>query len=123
MSTETTILDPDGIQVTVDDSFNINGTPVVVPLPGAHVGVPGGNDDDLPPAARTWLGTTAAAEYLGINARTIYRLIDLGDLVAFKIGRVLRIKQADLDAYLERVRVQPGTISHLYPEGNGGADE
>jgi hypothetical protein len=32
------------------------------------------------------------------------------------MGRVIRLKESDLDAFLETTRVQPGTLSHLYPE-------
>lgn len=63
-----------------------------------------------------WLGTTEAAAWLGVTARTLYRLIDMGDLVAFMIGRVLRIRRADLEAYLESAKVRPGTLGHLVPD-------
>ena len=57
----------------------------------------------------------------------MYKLIDRDDLTAYKIGRVFRIRRAvvvRLD--LERVRVQPGDLAHLYPpddEEPGEADE
>lgn len=63
-----------------------------------------------------WVGTTEAAERLGVVPRTLYRLIDEGAIPAFKMGRVIRLKESDLDAFLERNRVQPGSLSHLYPE-------
>jgi excisionase family DNA binding protein len=63
----------------------------------------------------TWLGTKDAASELGITARTLYRLIDEGAVPAYKLGRVLRLKRVDIDAYLERCRVQPGDLHHLYP--------
>jgi excisionase family DNA binding protein len=63
-----------------------------------------------------WLGTTEAAERLGIVPRTLYRLIDEGHIPAYKMGRVLRVKVDDLDAFLETTRVQPGSLAHLYPE-------
>jgi len=63
-----------------------------------------------------WVGTTEAAERLGVVPRTLYRLIDEGAIPAFKMGRVIRLKASDLDAFLERNRVQPGSLSHLYPE-------
>ncbi len=65
----------------------------------------------------TWVSTKAAAEYLGITPRTLYRLVDEGQLPAYKFGRVLRLKQADVDAFVESARVEPGTLKHLYPEG------
>lgn len=63
-----------------------------------------------------WLGTSEAAERLGVVPRTLYRLIDEGQIPAYRMGRVFRVKESDLDAFLEKMRVQPGTLSHLYPE-------
>jgi len=63
-----------------------------------------------------WLSTAAAAERLGITSRTLYRFIDEGQLPAYKFGRVFRLKLADVDAYIETCRVEPGSIKHLYPE-------
>ena len=48
-----------------------------------------------------WLSTAAAAERLGITPRTLYRFIDEGQLAAYKFGRVIRLKQDDVDAYIE----------------------
>ena len=63
-----------------------------------------------------WLGTSAAAAFLGINLRLLYKLVDLGHVPAYKMGRVIRIKASDLEAYLEANRVEPGSLKHLYPE-------
>jgi excisionase family DNA binding protein len=63
-----------------------------------------------------WLGTTEAAEKLGVVPRTLYRMIDEGQIPAYKMGRVIRVKEGDLDAFLESTRVQPGELKHLYPE-------
>jgi excisionase family DNA binding protein len=61
-----------------------------------------------------WLGTPKAAEYLGISVRTLYRLMDEGRIPAYEMGRVYRLKRADLDAFLESARVRPGTLAHLH---------
>ncbi|NJD04657.1 MAG: helix-turn-helix domain-containing protein [Ruminiclostridium sp.] len=42
-----------------------------------------------------------ATQYLQVSIRTIYRLIDSGDLKASKVGRVWRIRKIDIDDYLE----------------------
>jgi excisionase family DNA binding protein len=63
-----------------------------------------------------WLGTTEAAERLGVVPRTLYRMIDEGAIPAYKMGRVIRVKESDLDAFLEGTRVQPGSLAHLYPD-------
>jgi excisionase family DNA binding protein len=66
-----------------------------------------------------WLSTPAAAKRLGITNRTLYRFINEGQLPAFKFGRVIRLKKIDVDAYIESCRVEPGSMSHLYPDTSG----
>lgn len=63
-----------------------------------------------------WMSTPAVAEYLGVNPRTVYRLIDEGELPAYKFGRVIRLQEADVTAFVERSRISPGSLEHLYPE-------
>jgi len=63
-----------------------------------------------------WLSTAAAARRLGITPRTLYRFIDEGDIQAYRFGRVIRLKQHDVDAYIERCKIAPGTLEHLYPD-------
>lgn len=63
-----------------------------------------------------WMSTDRAAKYLGVAARTLYRFIDSGALGAYRFGRVIRLKQSELDAYIEDCRVKPGDLAHLYPE-------
>lgn len=50
-----------------------------------------------------------------MTLRTIYRFMDEGTLPAYKFGRVIRVKAKDLEAFVEAHRIQPGTLSHLYP--------
>ena len=52
---------------------------------------------------------------LGVGQRTVYGLIDDDGLPAYKIGRVIRIRRADFDAWLERQRIEPGGLHHLHP--------
>lgn len=63
-----------------------------------------------------WMSTQEAARRLGITTRTLYRFVDEGLLPAYKMGRVFRLQQADVDAFIERSRIEPGTLEHLYPE-------
>lgn len=62
------------------------------------------------------MSSQTAAKRLGVTPRTIYRFIDEGLLPAYKMGRVLRMKQSDVDAFIEAARVEPGSLEHLYPE-------
>ncbi len=66
-----------------------------------------------------WMSTQAAARRLGITPRTLYRFVDEGTLPAYKMGRVFRLKQSDVDVFMEASRIQPGTLEHLYPERKG----
>jgi len=43
-----------------------------------------------------------AAEIMGVDYKTIYRLIKTGDLPAAKIGRIFRIRESDLHSYFDR---------------------
>lgn len=70
-----------------------------------------------------WLGTKEAARRLGITPRTLYRFIDEGGLPAYRLGRVIRLKRSDVDAYVETCRIEPGTLEHLYPESTSAAQE
>ena len=63
-----------------------------------------------------WLSTQDAARRLGITTRTLYRFVDEGQIAAYKMGRVFRLKRSDVDDFIERSRIQPGTLEHLYPE-------
>ena len=71
----------------------------------------------------TWLGTAEAARRLGITPRTLYRLIDEGQLPAYKLGRVIRLQESDVDAFIAASRIEPGSLEHLYPESKRGAED
>jgi excisionase family DNA binding protein len=51
-----------------------------------------------------------------VTSRTLYRFIDEGYLPAYKFGRVIRLKRDEVDAYIARCRIEPGTLQHLYAE-------
>lgn len=61
--------------------------------------------------APLWLSTTESARRLGITPRTLYRLINAGALPGYRIGRVIRLKTTDVDAFVEQARIQPGSLS------------
>jgi hypothetical protein len=44
----------------------------------------------------------------------IYKLIDTGRIPAYRMGRVMRVRVADLDAFLAATKVEPGTLGHLH---------
>ena len=65
-----------------------------------------------------WVNTEEAAKRLGITTRTLYRFMDQGRLPSYRFGRVFRLKLTDIELFIEDCRVEPGTLSHLYPEPN-----
>lgn len=77
----------------------------------------------MAPSDINWLSTADAAKRLGITPRTLYRFIDLGQLPAYRFGRVIRLKAAEVDEFIESCRVEPGTLEHLYPDAGSSAKE
>lgn len=69
-----------------------------------------------------WLSTGDAASRLGVTTRTLYRFIDEGQLPGYRFGRVIRLKQDEVDAFIESCRIEPGTLEHLYPEAAPGKE-
>jgi excisionase family DNA binding protein len=63
-----------------------------------------------------WLSTAEAAKRLGITPRTLYRFIDGGHLPAYRLGRVIRLQEQEVDAFIQTCRIEPGSLEHLYPE-------
>jgi excisionase family DNA binding protein len=51
------------------------------------------------------MSSADAAELLGIQANTLRRLIERGDLPANRVGRLVTFRPEGLDAYMRRVRV------------------
>ncbi len=49
-----------------------------------------------------WLTLTQASRTLGITVQELYALIDSGRLPAYRIGSRIRLRTADVRAYLDR---------------------
>ena len=73
-----------------------------------HVTMP---DDEI-----RWMSTGEAARRLGVTVRTLYRLIDESELPAYKFGRVIRLQESEVEAFIKASRITPGDLEHLYPE-------
>lgn len=70
----------------------------------------------------TWLSTAEASKRLGIGLRTLYRLIDEGQLPAYKFGRVIRLQEREVEEFIQRARIKPGELEHLYPDGRHASE-
>jgi excisionase family DNA binding protein len=76
-----------------------------------------------PDGAVEWITTPVAAQLLGITINTVRALIASGELPAEihqgdqrpKMRRLIRIRRSEVDAYIERSRLKPGDLRHLYP--------
>lgn len=51
------------------------------------------------------------ATTLRLSKMTVYRLVNIGELPAIQIGRSLRVKRADLEAYVAEAAVRPAGAS------------
>ena len=63
-----------------------------------------------PASAEAYLTTEEVLDYLHVNLRTVYRLIDAGKLPAVRVGRQWRFRRKDIDAWLDAQR--PGQKAH-----------
>jgi excisionase family DNA binding protein len=70
-----------------------------------------------------WMSTQEAARRLGVTTRTLYRFVDEGELPAYRMGRVFRLQQRDVDEFIEKSRIAPGSLEHLYPERKMASSE
>lgn len=50
------------------------------------------------------------ADLLRVSTMTVYRLIRGGELKAVRVGRSYRVRQDELDAYLQSQVVDPKTV-------------
>lgn len=55
----------------------------------------------IPAEPEAFLTTDEVLAYLKVNLRTVYRLIDAGQLPALRVGRQWRFRRRDIDAWLE----------------------
>lgn len=58
----------------------------------------------------TLLTAAEVADTLRVSTMTVYRLIRSGELPAVRVGRNYRVRERDLDAYLESQVVDPASM-------------
>jgi excisionase family DNA binding protein len=59
-------------------------------------------------AKARFLTVQEVAQLLRVSSMTVYRLIKAGDLPAVRVGRAFRVRDVDVDAYLESRYTQAG---------------
>jgi len=65
-------------------------------------------------ARRDIYTTEEAAEYLRVSPKTVYRMIDAGQLAASRVGRQYRITQTDIDLFLASTSTSEEAIDALF---------
>ncbi len=58
-----------------------------------------------------------AGKLLGVTGRTVWTLVDRGDLMAVRFGHSVRIDPADLRAFIDRSKRRP--VPSTAEEGGG----
>jgi excisionase family DNA binding protein len=58
-------------------------------------------------AGSRFLTVAEVADLLRVSSMTVYRLIKAGELAAVRVGKSYRVREADVDAYLEARYTQP----------------
>ena len=56
------------------------------------------------------LTAAEVADQLRVSTMTVYRLIRRGELPAVRVGRNYRVREADLEAFLDDQVVDPATM-------------
>lgn len=72
-----------------------------------------------------WLNTAETARRLGVTPRTLYRFIDEGQLPAYRFGRVIRLKETEVEQFIDDCRIAPGTLDadSRYSEDESDSEE
>ncbi len=52
-----------------------------------------------------FLTVNEASKYLGIKASTLYSMVERKEILHYRIGRLIKFKEVDLDAFMEENRV------------------
>jgi excisionase family DNA binding protein len=70
-----------------------------------------------------WLNTAETARRLGVTPRTLYRFIDDGQLPAYRFGRVIRLKESEVAEFIDRCRIEPGSLDTAGLSSSGADDQ
>ena len=70
--------------------------------------------------APVWMSTAQPASVVGVTTRTLYQFINAWMLPANRFGSVIRLQRSDVDAFIEKFLIAPGT---LLGDGTGNTDD
>ena len=63
-----------------------------------------------------WLNTKSAAAMLGITPRTLYKLVDQGQVPGHRMCPVLRFTRSDIDEATVNFSIYPGSLQPLHQD-------
>jgi excisionase family DNA binding protein len=55
-----------------------------------------------------WFTADGLVRWLGIGRTKTYEMLSSGEIPSYRIGRLLRIRRRDVEAWLERNKYKPG---------------
>ena len=64
------------------------------------------NRHDMAKNEKEYYTAKELAEKLSLNVMTIYRYIDAGTLVAYKIGKEFRIERAEFERFMNKAKTK-----------------
>lgn len=67
-------------------------------------------------ASREVLTPKQAAEYLQVSAKTVYRLIRKGELIASRVGGQYRIQKSSIDLFLASQSSGKAAVENLFKQ-------
>ena len=53
-----------------------------------------------------WLIVAEVANFLGVSKMTVYRMISMGEIKAYKFGRAFRVKREDFAEFVQKSEVK-----------------
>lgn len=62
------------------------------------------------------LSPEEVAQTCGLSRRAVYRAIERGELVASRLCNRLRVREEDLDAWVDEARVAPEALAEREPQ-------
>ena len=67
---------------------------------------------DRSPAATTleWLSVKELALYLNLKPKTVYHLVETASIPHYRVGRVVRFRREEVDAWMESKRIKADSV-------------
>jgi len=71
---------------------------------------------------KEFLTIQEVSEYLGIKKSTLYSKVEKGEIPHYKIGHLVRFRQEEIDAWMERYKSEPLGVKEKAKHTNHSTD-